>query len=233
MNSFFQIINSLIDSFGVSLNWLAVNIGFFISFSFIYNANSYRQTHPQLVQQPSVVLTSYAYSRVPKYKYRKTNMDVHKGWAFLRGIYSEIHTGNYLFIIALTLQPIRGCPQHSGETGNNFSWGRWDVCRQATEKSFSVRELVQKWPWTGTYRLEIVLFWGKMGLIMTTNTQKSIWDGRFRDTFWRSVLYLVDALHIFRAGGTQWFYIRDLKIPYRRRPWKWLSFFFLQLLQIA
>ena len=68
-----------------------------------------------------------------------------------------------LSIIALTLQPIRGCPQHSGETGNNFSWGRWDVCRQATEKSFSVRELVQKWPWTETYHLEITIL-GKNGL---------------------------------------------------------------------
>ena len=32
-------------------------------------------------------------------------MNVHKGWAFPRGIYSGINTGNYC-IIALTLQPI-------------------------------------------------------------------------------------------------------------------------------
>ena len=48
--------------------------------------------------------------------------------------------------MALTLQPIRGCPQHSGETGTRLSsaihrrlfsrfffWGRGDVCTQATQ----------------------------------------------------------------------------------------------------
>ena len=40
------------------------------AFSFIYNTDRYRQTHPQPVQQTSVVLTSHAFSREPKYKYR-------------------------------------------------------------------------------------------------------------------------------------------------------------------
>ena len=62
------------------------------AFSFIYNTDRYRQTHPQPVQQTSVVLTSHAFSRKPKYKYRQTNMNVHKGWVFPRGIYSEVHS---------------------------------------------------------------------------------------------------------------------------------------------
>ena len=52
-------------------------------------------------------------------------MNVHKGWAFPRGIYSEVHspitTPEIICVMALTLQPIRGCPQHSGETGTRFS----------------------------------------------------------------------------------------------------------------
>ena len=39
------------------------------AFSFIYNTYWYRQTHPQQVQQTSVVLTSHAFSRKLKYKY--------------------------------------------------------------------------------------------------------------------------------------------------------------------
>ena len=76
-------------------------------------------------------------------------MNVHKGWAFPRGIYSEvpspITTPEVICVMALTLQPIRGCPQHSRETGtrlssanhrsllSRFSWGRGDVCTQAKE----------------------------------------------------------------------------------------------------
>ena len=52
-------------------------------------------------------------------------MNVHKGWAFPRGIYSEVHspitTPEIICVMALTLQPIRGCPQHSGETGTRLS----------------------------------------------------------------------------------------------------------------
>ena len=51
-------------------------------------------------------------------------MNVHKGWAFPRGIYSEVHspitTPEIICVMALTLQPIRGCPQHSGETGTRL-----------------------------------------------------------------------------------------------------------------
>ena len=52
-------------------------------------------------------------------------MNVHKGWACPRGIYSEVHspitTPEIICVMALTLQPIRGCPQHSGETGTRLS----------------------------------------------------------------------------------------------------------------
>ena len=52
-------------------------------------------------------------------------MNVHKGWAFPRGIYSEVHspitTPEIICVMALTLQPMRGCPQHSGETGTRLS----------------------------------------------------------------------------------------------------------------
>ena len=52
-------------------------------------------------------------------------MDVHKGSAFPQGIYSEVHspitTMEIICVMALTLQPIRGCPQHSGETGTRAS----------------------------------------------------------------------------------------------------------------
>ena len=69
-------------------------------------------------------------------------MNVHKGWDFPRGIYSEVHspinTPEIICVMALTLQPIRGCPQHSGDwrehdyrrrfadvSSPDFSWGRW------------------------------------------------------------------------------------------------------------
>ena len=52
-------------------------------------------------------------------------MNVHKGWAFPWGIYSEIHspikTPEIICVMALTLQPVRGYPQHSGETGTLLS----------------------------------------------------------------------------------------------------------------
>ena len=55
----------------------------------------------------------------------KQGMNVHKGWAFPWGIYSEIHSPvtapEIICVMALTLQPIRGCPQHSGETGTRLS----------------------------------------------------------------------------------------------------------------
>ena len=79
----------------------------------------------------------------------KINMNVHKGWAFPRGIYSEVHspitTTGIICVMALTLQPIRGCPQHSGETGTRLSSAihrcllsrffqrEGDVCTQATK----------------------------------------------------------------------------------------------------
>ena len=51
-------------------------------------------------------------------------MNVHKGWAFPWGIYSEFHspitTPEIICVMTLTLQPIRGCPQHSGETGRRL-----------------------------------------------------------------------------------------------------------------
>ena len=70
------------------------------------------------------------------------------GWVFPRGIYSEIHspiaTPEIMCVMALTLQPVRGCSQHSVETGTRllsaiqrrlfsrfFFWGRGDVCTQA------------------------------------------------------------------------------------------------------
>ena len=69
-------------------------------------------------------------------------MNIHKGWDFPRGIYSEVHspinTPEIICVMALTLQPIRGCPQHSGDwrehdyrrrfadvSSPDFSWGRW------------------------------------------------------------------------------------------------------------
>ena len=52
-------------------------------------------------------------------------MNVHKGWAFPLGIFSEVHspitTPEIICVMALTLQPIRGCPQHSGEMGTRLS----------------------------------------------------------------------------------------------------------------
>ena len=52
-------------------------------------------------------------------------MNIHKGRAFPRGIYPEVHspitTPEIICVMALTLQPIRGCPQHSGETGTRLS----------------------------------------------------------------------------------------------------------------
>ena len=79
-------------------------------------------------------------------------MKVHKGWAFPWGIYSEVHspinTPEIICVMALTLQPIRGCPQHSGEAGtwlssaihrrllSQFSWRRGGVCTQAKPPPF-------------------------------------------------------------------------------------------------
>ena len=43
-------------------------------------------------------------------------MNVHKGWEIYSEVHSPITTPEIICIVALTLQPIRGCPQHSGET---------------------------------------------------------------------------------------------------------------------
>ena len=101
-------------------NDLSLRVEFCTSFSFIYNTIRQRQTRPQPVQKTctsdSVVLISHTYSRQPKYK--------HKGWGFPQGIYSEIYSPNrtlkIISMMALTLQPIRGRPQHSGETGTRL-----------------------------------------------------------------------------------------------------------------
>ena len=54
-------------------------------------------------------------------------MNIYKGWAFPRGIYSEVHspitTPEIICVMALTLQPIRGCPQHSGKKGKTIIVG--------------------------------------------------------------------------------------------------------------
>ena len=87
------------------------------AFSFIYNTATGEQT--------SVVLTSHSFSREPKYKYRLTNVNIIRGSTFPRGIYSEVHspvtTLEIICVMALTLQPMRGCPQYSGETGTQLS----------------------------------------------------------------------------------------------------------------
>ena len=48
-----------------------------------------------------------------------------KAELFHRGICSEVHspitTPEIICVMALILQPIRGCPQHSGETGTRLS----------------------------------------------------------------------------------------------------------------
>ena len=85
-------------------------------------------------------------------------MNVHKGWDFPRGIYSEVHspitTPEIICVMALTLQPIRGCPQHSGETGTRLSSAihrrplsrfflrEGDVCTQANPVSCSINRFV-------------------------------------------------------------------------------------------
>ena len=83
--------------------------------------------------------------QVNKYKWGKLST---KAEFFPGGIYCEIHspiaTLEVVCIMALTLQPIRGCPQHSGETGTRLSstihrclssrfffWRRGDVCTKA------------------------------------------------------------------------------------------------------
>ena len=43
-------------------------------------------------------------------------MKVHKGWEIYSEVHSPITTPEIICVVALTLQPIRGCPQHSGET---------------------------------------------------------------------------------------------------------------------
>ena len=43
-------------------------------------------------------------------------MNVHKGWEIYSEVHSPITTPEIICVVALTLQPIRGCPQHSGET---------------------------------------------------------------------------------------------------------------------
>ena len=52
-------------------------------------------------------------------------MNILRGSTFPRGIYSEVHspitTPEIICVMALTLQPMRGCPQHSGETGTRLS----------------------------------------------------------------------------------------------------------------
>ena len=84
-------------------------------------------------------------------------MNVHKGWAFSRGIYSEVHspvtTPDIICIMALTLQPIRGCPRHFGVTGTrlssavhrisspDFSLGNGYICTQATPEEELLSEL--------------------------------------------------------------------------------------------
>ena len=68
-------------------------------------------------------------------------MNVHKGWDFPRGIYSEVHspinTPEIICVMALTLQPIRGCPQHSGETGTRLS----SAIRRRLLSRFFLREV--------------------------------------------------------------------------------------------
>ena len=60
--------------------------------------------------------------QVNKYKSGKLST---KAEFFPRGIYSKIHspiiTPEIICVMALTLQPIRGCPQHSRETGTRLS----------------------------------------------------------------------------------------------------------------
>ena len=99
--------------------WLRVE--FCTSFSFIYNTIWQRQTCPQPVQKTLdlVVLISHTYSRQPKYKHKGP-----KEQRIPQGIYSEIYSPNrtldIICVMALTLQPIRGSPQHSGETGTRL-----------------------------------------------------------------------------------------------------------------
>ena len=73
---------------------------------------------------------------------------VHTKDEFSPRIYSEVHspatTPEIIFVMALTLQPIRGYPQHLGETGTRLSLAihrrllsryfprGWDICTQAS-----------------------------------------------------------------------------------------------------
>ena len=70
-DSFSQIINSLIESFGLKLTCLGCKrwILHVLLFYLKIPTGTDRRT-PQPVQQTSVVLTSHAYSTEPKYKYR-------------------------------------------------------------------------------------------------------------------------------------------------------------------
>ena len=95
----------------------SVSAGWYCKF---YNTIRQRQRRPQPVQKTPVVLNLH----VPIPGSRNTSTKVHKGWGFPRRIYSEIHspirTLEIICIMALTLQPITGCPQHSGKTGTQL-----------------------------------------------------------------------------------------------------------------
>ena len=74
--------------------------------------------HPQPVQQTSVA-TSHAYFQIAEIQ-----VNVARRLGFPPGIYSEIHspitTQEIPCVMALTLQPIRDFPLHSGETGTQL-----------------------------------------------------------------------------------------------------------------
>ena len=64
-------------------------------------------------------------SRTPSRNIHPKSDNVLRGSTFPRGIYSEVHspitTPEIICVMALTLQPMRGCPQHSGETVTRLS----------------------------------------------------------------------------------------------------------------
>ena len=100
--------------------WLRVE--FCTSFSFIYNTIRQRQTQPATSAENigfGGLNFTYLFQTAEIQAQRSTKAEV-----FPREFYSEIYSPSrtlaIICIMALTLQPIRGCPQHSEETGTRL-----------------------------------------------------------------------------------------------------------------
>ena len=125
MDSFFQIINSLIESLWgkLDLPWLLT-----LDFVCLLFYLQYRpvQTDAPATRAANIVSLDFSclFKRaeipIPVNKY-----ECPQKLSFPQGIYSEVHlpitTPEIICIKALTLQLIRSCPQHSGETRTRLS----------------------------------------------------------------------------------------------------------------